>query len=73
MSVPGRLTNLQLELLKVFQYELADNQLIEIKSLLTKYFASKATGEMDELWEKNNWSEETMNQWLNEDLRKLND
>jgi len=38
--------------------------------LLANYFASKATSEMDKLWEDNNWSAETMNQWLKEDLRK---
>jgi len=73
MVIPIKLSNLQLELLKVFQYELSDSQLLEIKSLLANHFASKATSEMDKLWEDNNWSAETMNQWLKEDLRKYND
>jgi hypothetical protein len=43
------MTNLQLELLKIFNYNLNDEQLIEIKELLSNYFAQKATGEMDKV------------------------
>ncbi|MCK4664460.1 MAG: hypothetical protein KAT68_16445 [Bacteroidales bacterium] len=64
-----KLTNLQLELLKIFSYQLSDNQLIEIKDILSKYFAEQATEEMDNLWEKNNWTNKTMDNWTNEHLR----
>lgn len=64
-----KLTNLQLELLKLFSYELNETQLIEIKTILAKYFAKKASDEMDQLWEDKNWSDETMNQWLKERMR----
>lgn len=58
------LTNLQLELLKIFSFNLDNTQLLEIKDLLTKYFAEKATEEMNRLWEENKWSNNTMNEWL---------
>lgn len=64
-----KLTNLQLELVKMFQYKVADNQLVEIKNILSKYFAEKATEEMDKLWEENGWSDETMEKWSNEHFR----
>lgn len=64
-----RMTNLQLELIKIFSYELNDSQVVEIKDMLSKYFANKATQEVDKLWEENNWSDETMDQWANEHLR----
>jgi hypothetical protein len=64
-----KLTNLQLELVKLFSYKVAENQVLEIKQLLSNYFADKATEEMDRLWEENNWSEETMKEWSNEHLR----
>ncbi len=54
MEASGKLTNLQLELLKVFSVKLNDEQLKEIKSILSNYFAEKASDEMDGLWEKNN-------------------
>lgn len=69
MSAAHKLTNLQLELLKLFKYELPDNQLEEIKSILAKYFADKATNEMDRLWNENNWNNETMDEWKSEHLR----
>ena len=64
-----KLTTLQLELVKLFSYKVAENQVLEIKQLLSTYFANKATEEMDKLWEENNWSEETMKDWSNEHLR----
>jgi hypothetical protein len=70
MDAPNKLSNLQIELLKVFQFDLPDYQLIEIKNILTKYFAKSATAEMDKLWEQNNWSEDTIKAWANEHLRK---
>ena len=38
--------------------------------MLAKYFAKTATDEMDKLWEENNWNNDTMKEWLNENLRK---
>ena len=63
------LTNLQLELLKIFSFNVNDQQLKEIKSLLAKYFAEKATSEMDALWDEKKWSNDTMDQWSQEHLR----
>jgi len=69
MSKNNQLSNLQLELLKIFKYELSDEQLLEVKSLLAKYFADKATEEMDRLWEENGWTNETMKAWGQEHMR----
>jgi hypothetical protein len=44
-----RFSNLQLELLKRYANGISDQQLIEIKWLLGKYFAEKATTDMDQL------------------------
>jgi len=66
MEVAGKLTNVQLELLKLFQYELPENQLVEIRNILAGYFAKTATTEMDKLWEQNNLNNDTMNEWANE-------
>lgn len=64
-----KLTNLQLELLKVFSFELSDEQMLEIRSLLANYFAEKATEEADRLWDEQGWTEETMEKWANEHFR----
>jgi hypothetical protein len=64
-----QLTNLQLELLKTFRYQLNETQIIEIKQLLAKYFAEKATAEIDKFYLENNWTEQTIEDLSNEHLR----
>jgi len=63
MTAQKKLTNLQLELLQVFSRELPEEQLLEIRQLLAKYFAQKVDEEMDSLWQERGWTEETMRQW----------
>ena len=70
MNTSGKLTNLQIELLKMFNYDLTENQLRDIKDMLGKYFAETARREADKLWEEQNWTNDTMEQWANEHLRK---
>ena len=58
------LTNLQLELLKLFSLELPEEDLIQIQRLIAGYFADKASDEMDRLWEGKGWNDETMEGWV---------
>lgn len=64
-----QMTNLQMELLKTFSYNLSETQLLEIKQVLAKYFADKATFEMDKFCEENGWNGETLETLANEHLR----
>ena len=66
---PQKLTNLQLELLKVFSYQLNQQQLTDIRNLLANYFAEQAAREMDILWEQQGWDENTMVEWASEHMR----
>ena len=54
------LNNHQLEILKLFTSNLDEADLIEIKRLIVKYLAEKATGLADEQWEKNEWTNQDM-------------
>ena len=67
MQMTKPLTNLQLELLKIYSFNLGDEQLLEIKDMLSNYFAEKASDEMDKLWDEKGWTNETMDQWLKGD------
>ena len=60
------LTNLQLELLKLYSMELSEEQLKDVQRLLANYFAKQAGDEMDRLWEEQSWNEDTMKAWLAE-------
>ena len=65
-----RLNNTQRELLNMFSRDIPEQQWKEIKALLSNYFAEKISDQVDELWEKNNWTKETMQQWENEHNRR---
>lgn len=53
----------------MFRYELDEKQLLEIRDLLARYFADRATEEMDRLWEERGWTEDTMEEWSEEHMR----
>ncbi len=69
MVFTKRLTNLQIELIKLFEYQVEDSQLLEIKDILARYFAAEATKEMDKLWQQNDWTNETMKEWSQTHMR----
>jgi hypothetical protein len=46
---PGKLSNLQMELLKVFNRDLPDEQVMEIRNLLAECFLNKAGEEIERL------------------------
>jgi len=69
MLATDKLTNLQHELLKMFHYNLSENQLIEVRELLSVYFAEKATSEMDKLWGQNKWDNNKMEEWASKHTR----
>ena len=54
----------QLEILKLFSRDMDDNDLIEIKRLIVRYLANKVTKLADEVWEKNDWTDEDMERLL---------
>lgn len=64
-----QMTNLQLELMKTFSYDLSESQISEIREILARYFADKVTAEMDKFWDEENWSDETINKLSEEHLR----
>lgn len=64
-----KLSNLQLELLKLFSFDTSEEELADIKRILAKYYAKKATEEMDRLWDQKQWTSETMDEWLHEHKR----
>ncbi len=60
------LTNLQLELLKVFSYPLSDKEILEIKQLLVKYFAERIKKNASKIWQKKEYTQKYMDKWLND-------
>lgn len=47
---PTKLNPVQLHLIKVFEKNTNENDLLEIKALLTKYYAQKVDDESNKIW-----------------------
>lgn len=60
------LSNLQLELLKLYSTNLSQQELVELKKILANYFAQKAIKEADRIWDEKELSNDDMKKWLNE-------
>lgn len=61
------LTNLQLELLKLYSLSLTEGELLEIKQVLAHHFAARLSKHVDELWRQKGLSKEDMEKWLNDE------
>lgn len=60
------LSNVQIELLKLFNTNLSDQDIAELKKLLSKFYADKAIAYADKIWDEKALTDEDMEKWLNE-------
>ncbi|MFN7117870.1 MAG: hypothetical protein ACK4TA_13805 [Saprospiraceae bacterium] len=67
VSPSTKLTALQLELLKIYSFEPSEEELLQLKELLGQFFAERLQKMADDAWEKNGWTAETMEAWLNDE------
>jgi len=68
-GIMNTMSNLQLELLRLYGNGVSEENLREIKTILAKYFADKATDAMDVVWDEKDLTEQTMIDWTNEHNR----
>ncbi len=61
------LSNVQEELLKLYSTNLSTEELEELKTVLGKYYARKASKEADKIWDKKEYSDKIIDEWLNEE------
>ena len=60
------LSNMQLELLKIYSTNLSPKDLRELKKILAGFFAQKAIKQADRIWDEQKLTNEDMNKWLDE-------
>jgi hypothetical protein len=60
------MTNLQLEIVKLYSTEMERQELLELKQVLANFFAQKAIKEADKIWDEQNLTDDDMESWLNE-------
>lgn len=61
------LTNVQLELLKLYAYDLKEEEMQELKQVLAAFFAQRIRQHTGKIWQERNYTQNTMEQWLNEE------
>ena len=59
----------QKEILNLFQYELPEENLLEIKDIISNYLAKELIESADSDWDSQGLSNEVMEQWKNEHNR----
>jgi hypothetical protein len=64
-----KFTPLQLELLRIFSRNPSEQELIDIKNMIARYYADKASDEMDRLWDERGYTNENMEAWNKEHMR----
>ena len=69
METISKLSNIQLELLKLFSTNISDSDALDIKQLIINYYAQKIDNELDTLWEQRQYNANTISTWANEHLR----
>lgn len=59
-------TNLQIELLRMYAHQVSEQDLLQIKDLIGQYFAKRLSKIADEAWERNAWTNQDMDDLLND-------
>ena len=67
LNVP--LNNAQLEIVQLFQSNLNDTELTELKKLLVAYKAERLARKINQVWENKGWTQDNMNDFLQTHLR----
>ena len=68
-SINYPLSNMQIELLKLFSRDLEEKDLKEIKKLIVNYLSEKLSAKADKIWEEKNWSNEDMDKLIKTHMR----
>ena len=66
-SLNTPLTNLQLELLRIYSFNPSTEELQEVKTLLGKYFAQKFTDTVNKAVTKKKITDADLDEWLNDE------
>jgi len=59
-----KLSNLQLELLKLYAHNVSEEDLLTIKKFLSPYFLKKAISEANQVWDARGYTNELMEEWI---------
>jgi hypothetical protein len=63
-ALPQPLTNVQMELLRLYSTGISDEQLLELKEVISRFLFEKAMDLADAEWDKRGYSPATVEGWL---------
>ncbi|MEM1327080.1 MAG: hypothetical protein AAGI23_14055 [Bacteroidota bacterium] len=63
------MSNVQLELLQTFNYDLSESDFQSFKQLLINFFAEKISNDVDAFFEENDLDDQVADDWANEHMR----
>ncbi|PWK16660.1 hypothetical protein LV89_04876 [Arcicella aurantiaca] len=66
-AISKPLSNLQLELLKLYSMNIDEKDLLHFKNYLAQFFMQKAINEADKVWEEKGYNDDLMDEWINEE------
>jgi len=66
IAVRQPLTNVQVELLKIYSTNLTEPEFMELKDLLAQFYAKKSIEYANKAWKEKKLTNDIMDQWLNE-------
>ncbi|MFN4147582.1 MAG: hypothetical protein ACK4GN_17280 [Runella sp.] len=61
------LSNVQLELLKLYATNLSDEDIKELRTQLAHFYAKKSIEAANKVWKERGYTNELMDEWLNSD------
>jgi hypothetical protein len=64
-DITAPLSNMQLEILKLFSTDLDKQELKELKDQLSEFYAKKSIENADRVWKEKQLTNEDMDKWLN--------
>lgn len=59
------LSNVQIELLKLFATDLSEEDLTDLKLVIARFFAQRSIKMADQIWEEKDYTDEDMDKLLN--------
>ena len=67
------LTNVQLEILKAFSFNLNNDELQDFKDIIAQFFAKRAIQSANKAWDDKGWNDEDVDRMLDTKMRATKD
>ena len=68
-SIKQPLSNVQLEILKAFSYNLKEEDLVEFRKVIALFFAKRSSDLADKIWDEKGWTDDDVDRLLKTKMR----